>query len=114
MSDFGTYIEISKKEEKPILPNEKEVIILAIKKIAENEEFTDSLGEAFLFQLNEVENAPSKLLLNLSEYWYGEGEDEENFEFAKDNDLQYAQEIAKILEQESGNIFSFEAKFENW
>jgi len=114
MSDFGAYIEIAKKNNEPISLSEAEAINPLIEKMKESQEFSDSLGEDFLYNLTEIENSKESLLLTLSEYWYGEDDDEENFEFAEDNDLSQAQEISKILEKAFGTIFTFEAKFENW
>jgi hypothetical protein len=114
MSDFGSYILISKKDGNPINQSDKESLNNAIEKVKKSDEFLDSLGEDFLFNMAELEGDNNHLILNLSEYWHGEGDDEENFEFAQDNDMSFAEEVEKLLEKELGNIFLFEAKFENW
>ena len=68
----------------------------------------------FLFQVNEFYNDDTMLHLIFSEYWNGDGEDEENHGFAKDNDEGEVVKIAKNLEPILGDIFTIKAQFESW
>ena len=50
----------------------------------------------------------------LTEYWHGEGDDEENFEFAKDEDEGLATQLRERVRSVLGDGYAVEWKFEEW
>ena len=114
MSDYGANIELLKKDRTPLTDYDKELIKSTLESIKQDNEFSDVLGDDFLFEVREFDNDNTMVNLVFSEYWNGEGDEEENFEFAKDNDLGQVEEIAEKLKSELGQIFEIKPNFENW
>lgn len=114
MSDYGAAITLTKKDKSPVTQSEKDFVMAELEKIKAGNEFSDVLGGDFLFQVNEFSNDNTMLHLVFSQYWYGEGDNEENFEFAKDNDLAQVEEIGGKLQSIVGETFDLKPDFENW
>src|SRR4051812_8880251 len=104
MSDFGAMIELKKKGESFFSPSDKQLLCQEIEKIKTEDEFFDSLGENFLFSVGEGQGTGyTYLVVMLSQYWYnGEGDEKEEFEFAKESDLAEAEKIAEKLKTSFG------------
>ncbi|MDY3538146.1 hypothetical protein PG275_09055 [Riemerella anatipestifer] len=114
MSDYGACINLTKKDKTPLTMEEIKLVKSELEKIKADSDFFDSLGDDFLFKTNEVANNNTKLHLVFSEYWHGEGDEEENFEFAKENDLNEVQKIAELLKPTLNELFDIKPEFENW
>ena len=113
MSDYGASIIISKRDKKAISAEEKTRILAELEEVQQLGEFTDTPGEDFLFEVTDTAE-DTYVFVVLSQYWYGEGNDEENFEMAQENDLSQAEEIATLLEPRLGDGFVIEPVFEHW
>ena len=77
-------------------------------------DYTDSLGAPFIPEVNVVEGEESLLHIILSNYFHGDGDDEENFEFAQDNDEGEAAKIAEELQKQLGDGYIVNGTFEEW
>ena len=108
-------IILTKKDDPSFLDVEKKLLESEIEKIKNEEDFADALGENFQYIVSEGVGKDFKyLVVILSQYWNGEGEDAENFEMAKENDLDEAAKIAEKLKPSFGEKFKIEPVFENW
>ncbi len=114
MSDYGASITLIKKDRSPLTSTDKELVRSELNKIKTNNDFSDSLGEDFQFEINEISNENTVFHIVCSQYWHGDGDDQENFDFAKDNDLDEVQEIAVLLEPALGEAFEIKPDFETW
>lgn len=114
MSDFGSYITLTKKDKSRVTDLDKETVKAELEKIKKNSNYFDVLGEPFLYEINEIANNQTRLHLVFSKYWYGEGDIDENFEFAKNNDFGQVKEIAEKLKLSLESKFNIEPNFENW
>lgn len=116
MSDFGTFISVTKEDNTSFSEQDITLITETIDTSINTDEFVNALGDPFLFEIaeeNDDEN-PSILII-LSENYYGGNpiEDEELFDFVKDSEISQAEEISNILK----NIlpdYNFTASFEEW
>lgn len=113
MSDYGAALVIEKRDKKTIAPEEKTRILAELENVRQMGDFTDVLGESFLFEVTNTDKDIYVFIL-LSRYWYGEGDDRENFEMGQENDLGQAEEVASLLEPRLGDVFVIEPIFENW
>ena len=50
----------------------------------------------------------------LSEHWYGDGENEENFSFVEEMELDEVESIADLLQTELGATFEVKGDVMNW
>lgn len=114
MSDYGSSITITKKDKSAISETEKSLVEALLIQIQNTEEYFDVLGNVFLFELNDVENDESQLHLVFSKYSYGNGIDEESFEFAKDFDFEQVEEIAEKMNLILEDSFTVIPSFQNW
>ena len=114
MADYGASIILSKKDKTLVTETEIKKVQAELEKIKNSDEYSDALGSDFLYKIVEINNDNTALHVLLSEYWHGEGDDEENFEFAKENDEDESQKIAEELRQAFNEIFNVEPNFENW
>ena len=114
MSDYGASITLTKKDKKPVTEIEKEFIKTELAKIKNGNEFSDVLGEGFLFEVSEVANENAMLHIIFSEYWHGDGDEEDNFEFAKENDFEQVEKIAEKLRLILSETFDIIPAFESW
>ncbi len=115
MSDYGAMIILTKKDDPSFLDAEKKLLESEIEKIKSENEFADALGDSFQCIVSEGVGKDFKyLVVILSQYWNGEGEGDENFEMAKENDLSEAEKIAEKLKPSFGEQFKIEPVFENW
>ncbi len=113
MSDFGTIITATKKDDENFSSREAKKLSKALKKIIKVGEYSSAMGEDFDSEFNQEENSNSILVI-LSEYYYGsDNEDEELFEFVKDTELEEANEIAEKLKEDFKD-YDFETNTENW
>jgi predicted RNA-binding protein Jag len=114
MSDFGAFISLIKKDKSSLTSSDKKMIEVELKKIKENNDYSDCIGEDFLFRIFKIENDNTMLDIVFSEYWHGDNEHEENFEFSKNNDIGQIEEIAEKLKTKLGEVFDIKPKFEGW
>jgi len=114
MSDYGASITITKKDKSAITETEKSLVEALLIQIQNTEEYFDVLGNNFLFEIQDVVNDDSELHLVFSKYYYGEGIDEENFEFAKDFDFEQVEEIAEKMNLILEDSFIVTPSFQNW
>ena len=70
------------------------------------------MGEELKFEL--FADEPTELLFMFTEYWCGEGDDEEMFEFAKDNDFDEIEEIEAVISEKLGDDYQVKADFIEW
>jgi hypothetical protein len=112
MSDYGSMLHLTKKDKSPLTDAEKELISQSLGKIKSENDFSDVLGEDFIFKTIPVHNEKDRLVIILSEYWDEGGDD--NFEFAKENDIDQAESVAEKLTETLGQTFEIKASFENW
>jgi hypothetical protein len=114
MADYGASIILSQKDKTSVSETDINNVREALGQIKNSGEFSDALGSDFLYKIIEISNAPDELLIILSEYWHGEGDDEENFGFAKENDEDEAQKIAEELNRTFNKIFDIKSEFGSW
>jgi len=109
-------IILEKKGEKSFSDVDKALLKQEIEKIKSENEFKDALGQDFLFIVSEgIGIGFSYLTVILSQYWYaGGGDENEDFEFAKENDLTETEKVAEKLKTVLGQNFEIKACFENW
>ncbi len=113
MSDYGSAIKLRKKDKLPVTNTDIQWVKQEVDKI-KNHTYTNALGEPLLYKFVTTENDRSQMLIYLSEYWDGDGDDEALFEFAKDNDLVQCEDISKGLSKSIGGVFAMEPVFESW
>lgn len=114
MSDYGASITLTKKDKTPLTTSDKDLVKTELNKIKANYDFCDSVGEDFLFEINEFANENTMLHIVFSQYWHGDGDDQENFDFAKENDLDEVQKIATLLMPTLSHLFDIKPDFETW
>ena len=114
MSDYGASITLIKRDGSPLTEMDKNLVESELNKIKAENELCDSIGEDFLFDMNEIANENTILHIVFSRYWHVGGDEEENFEFAKENDLGEVQKIAEFLRPALNNLFDIKPDFENW
>ncbi|MBT1705951.1 hypothetical protein [Chryseosolibacter indicus] len=114
MSDFGATLTLIKHNNREVTTEDRQLVNQELENFKAGNEFNNALGENFIYETLLIANDNTMLWIRLSEYWYGDRDNEENFEFAKENDLPQAEEIAIRLSRSLGKIFIIEAKFENW
>lgn len=114
MSDYGASITIKRNDNGPLTSADKDRLRAALDKVQAGNEWTDTLGQDFLFDIDDTTDGGRRCFILLSEYWHGEGNDEENFSFAKDGDLHQAQDLAEKLAAELGDGFTVDADFGEW
>jgi hypothetical protein len=113
MSDYGAIVTLVKHDNQPVTDQDRILVEQELNRIKADAEFSNVLGEDLNYGVIGVANEPGMLWIRLSEYWHGDSDDE-NFEFAKDNDLQQAEVISDRLTEKVGHIFSVKGEFENW
>ncbi|MEO5645499.1 MAG: hypothetical protein ABIQ40_01575 [Bacteroidia bacterium] len=115
MSDYGAMIILTKISEPTFTDAEKKLFASEIEKIKTENDFADSLGDSFQFIVSEGVGKDFKyLVVILSQYFNGEGDADENFEFAKESDLEEAGKIAEKLQPAFGDTFEIKQVFEKW
>ena len=111
MSDYGAKIKVTKKSGDFGQSDKKRLIGLS-QELKGKKWFSDVLGDDFLFRA--IESGDNSMSLLLAEYWYGEGDNQENFEWTKNYDLGESQKVADALISALDEEFLVEVKFENW
>lgn len=113
MSDYGSIIIATKKDNSSISSDEMAALSSGLKKILDDgsNDYANSLGDDYNNEFEE-EDANSVSVV-LSEYYYGDGDDTELFDFVKDCELDEIQELSEKLSAQF-STFTFKAKVENW
>lgn len=112
MSDFGSVIAVCKTDRSQFSEAEKKEIIALFASVKEEGDYEDMMGEELKFDL--MGDEPLELVFMFSEYWYGDGDDEEIFEFAKENDFDQVEEIAELISAKIDGLYLIEADFVEW
>ncbi|HOY42212.1 MAG TPA: hypothetical protein PLX60_10135 [Chitinophagales bacterium] len=113
MSDFGTMIIATKKDNNGFTNSELSDLSSKLKSIIKKEDYTNALGKDFMDDFQEESDGSAIVLL--SEHFYGGDikEDEESFDFVKESELEQAKEMAEKLSIEFSEI-DFDAQTEEW
>lgn len=111
MSDYGSILNIIKKTG-TIDPAEQDKLQVLLKSVIEAGKYEDALGTAFKSS-GSVHNG-NALYVVLSQFWYGDGDNQENFEFCKEGDEFDALKLQDNLKQQLGVGYTVEWSFENW
>ncbi|TND08452.1 MAG: hypothetical protein FD123_2248 [Bacteroidetes bacterium] len=114
MSDFGALIELKTISQTKLTAEEIRLFRNAVDKIKKENQFSDALGESFLFKIMDVDSNGSSLVVILSEYWFGDEDEQETFDFAKENDLEKIETIAASLQALMGKEHIVTAIFDGW
>lgn len=116
MSDFGALLIV--KSDSEIQDDEKQTITKQLEALLEEEtdpgiyKYENSLGEQFQSTL--IELSKNSIAFQLSEYWYGdEDEEEESFDFAKDEDEETAKPLVAAM-QSALPKYQFSIEFDEW
>lgn len=112
MSDFGSAIIISKTDNSNLTTEESTTILNAVEKVKQNNKFENALGEPFKF--SQVDAEENEMFFILSEHWYGDGENEENFSFVEEMELDEVESIADLLQTELEGTFEVKGDVMNW
>lgn len=112
MSDFGSVIGVKKTDDSAFFADEKQSIVELFAAVKEEGDYEDMMGEELKFDLFSDES--NEMMFMFSEYWFGDGDDEENFEFAKDNDFDQIEEIAELISSRIGANYKVKADFIEW
>lgn len=114
MSDFGTTILAKKEDNSNFSSDDISDLSSKLKSILKDGEYGGALGDDFNHQFGEIEGSKS-IIVQLSEYYYGNDDDEneESFEFVKDVELDQALELVEMLSMEFPD-YRFEANVEEW
>jgi hypothetical protein len=114
MSDFGTLLTVTKKDNSELTNSEVNDLSSGLKKIIKKGEFTDALGEPFEHDFV-IDDDKKSAIVQLSEHYYGDDltENEELFEFVENTEKVQIEEIIEKLKL-SFPDFKFEAETEEW
>lgn len=115
MSDFGTLITAVKKSG-TVSKNELNQLSDKLKSLIQsNEDYINYLGEPYEHDFDGVENSANEAIALLSEYYFGEDDDENDdlYQTIEDEELEDAKSLAEKL---AGHFpeFSFEAEVTTW
>lgn len=111
MSDFGCILTF-KKGSGSISESDKQAIIEDLDKIIPNSDYSMMIQDGDYKEFYEWDEGV--LCVRLTEYYHGEDMDEDMIEFAKEEDLPDAVDIAEKLRLKLGNSFQVEALFADW
>lgn len=111
MSDYGASIILTKKDKTALTPAEISRVEQEFDKIKTEHEFEDSDGDDLLFQVDQISNRADMLQVVLTMYW---DDDHENFDGAKEHDLEAAEEIAVLIAPALGEAFEIKPDFDTW
>jgi hypothetical protein len=114
MSDFGTLLTVTKKDNSELTNSEVNDLSSELKKIIKKGEFTDALGEPFEHDFV-IDDDKKSAIVQLSEHYYGDDltENEELFEFVENTEKVQIEEIIEKLKLGFPD-FKFEAETEEW
>ncbi|MFK8101106.1 MAG: hypothetical protein AB8G15_01225 [Saprospiraceae bacterium] len=112
MSDFGALMSGTKKRTQTFSSDEIDAISQKLKGILITGDYSTSLGKKFNFYFTRGRST-NQIICLLSEYNYGEGEDDDNFEFVEENELDDVKAMTRALAKEFPTI-DFVGSIENW
>lgn len=114
MSDFGTLLSATKKDNSEITNSEVNSLSSELKKIIKKGEFADALGETFEHDFV-IDDDKKSAVVQLSEHYYGDDltENKELFEFVENTEKEQIEEIIEKLKIEFSD-YEFETKTEEW
>jgi hypothetical protein len=113
MSDYGTAISITKKDNTEFDSSEKDAIKTVVTSLRNLKKYKGLAGD-FIFDLGGDDNTLDLMLLA---YWHpdvGEKEATRIFEKAKAHDLPITEEVVKKLKDELGDRYVFDPYFSAW
>lgn len=111
MSDFGSIMVLKPQGKDFFDEEEKETIKIFIENLKENEYREPNGGEPYTLAISE---SSDKFEVIMSEYWFGDGDDDENFEFAQELDEINMDEVKKYFEENLDVKIDFEFLFLKW
>ncbi len=114
MSDFGSFLTVSKKNGDQFSHAEVRELSAALEKILAENEFTSTLGDPFSGDL-ELSSDGREASVPLSEYYHGgdPGEDEEMFDFVNEVEVDDLQVIATQMSAQFSE-YTFKGAVEEW
>ncbi|MFN8429099.1 MAG: hypothetical protein U0V04_03900 [Spirosomataceae bacterium] len=111
MSDYGSIMVLKPKGKSAFTAEEKQEIIRFVTELQDEGYGEPDGGEPYNLSISETENG---LEIIMSEYWDGDGDDQENFEFAQEMDEINMDEVKTYFEQNLKVSFDIEFLFERW
>src|SRR5690554_7287172 len=110
MSDFGTLLTASKKDNSSITNSEVKDLSDELKTIIKKGDFTNALGEPFEHDFV-IDNDKKSAVVQLSEHYYGDDltKNQELFEFVEETEREQIEEIIEKLKNEFKD-FEFETE----
>jgi hypothetical protein len=111
MSDYGSILLLKPKGKLAFTSEEKEEIESFVEELQANEYGEPNGGEPYNLSISETESGYEIIM---SEYWDGDGDDQENFEFAKEMDEINMDEVKAYFEQNLKVPVEIEFLFERW
>jgi len=114
MSDFGTLLRVTKKDNSELTISEVNDLSSELKKIIKKGEFVNALGEPFEHDFV-IDDDKKSAVAQLSEHYYGDDltENEELFEFVENTEKEQIEGIIEKLKIEFTD-FEFEVETEEW
>lgn len=112
MSDFGTLLIARKKDESDLSNSEINNLSSELKEIIKNGEFVNAVGEPFEHNFI-LDDDKKSAMVQLSEHYYGDEDNDELFQFVEETELEQGEEIIKKLSLEFPEI-EFEISVEDW
>lgn len=113
MSDFGSLIVIKRKDGEVISTEQRKEMEALMADMKAKAQYVDMFGEPVRFKRKNTKNS-RELVFICTEYWQGDGDEEDNFDFAKANDFRQVKEAATVITQQLGDSYLAEARFLEW
>ena len=111
MSDYGSILMITKKKGN-FKFFEKKNLVRRVREMVDKRDFTDALSKKF--ECKKFDDSKNQVSLLMSQFWYGEGDNQENFDFCKTGDAYYMTKIVDTINQKYRDHYHAEWLFENW
>lgn len=111
MSDYGSVIVLKPKGKEAFTKEEKQEVMNFVEELKNNKYGEPDGDEPYNLSISETE---SGFEIIMSEYWDGDGDDKENFEFAQEMDEINMNEVKAYFEQNLKVSIEIEFSFERW
>ncbi len=109
MSDFGTIITAISKQ--TFTESDEEELTELLQQLIVKHQALNAEGELMNAQFEIIDSKTA--VAPLSDHYFGDEDPENQVDFVKDNELDYAELLVEKLQEFFPN-FSFEAKLERW
>lgn len=109
MSDFGSFINVRKTDGSDFSQQEQEAVLSVMNELKESGNHKDFLGESLQFAL--ASDEADLMCFIMTEYAYGDGDDEENYEFAEEEDSTPIENVKEAMKSKLSSEFNITSEF---